>query len=298
MKKLTRKLFLSIAALACCAATLVSTTFAWYVNNPQATVEKINGSTASAGTSGSISVSKSATSGFGKSISFENAISAQLFPVHATGTAESFTFKDDAKEDTTANVATLTFYVKADANGYATLKIGAVNKETTSTMVAQTAHTATGLSEVEQGESFYVDALQAMRLSLQITGTVDQAAYTTATPVNVITDAAAWLSVDEDGNIGGQNGTQAYQAVANTMTGGDANAYYAEVKGEAVPYNATTLIQAGDAPTLYLKANQVATVVVQIWLEGADADCFNACAEQDYEFTFQLDFVDAPAQQG
>ena len=54
MKALKRKLFLSVASLAVCAATLVSTTFAWYVSNTTAEVQNVSGSTAGAGTDGTL----------------------------------------------------------------------------------------------------------------------------------------------------------------------------------------------------------------------------------------------------
>ena len=58
MKKLTRKLFLSIAALAVCAATLVSTTFAWYVSNSTANVKGLTGAILSGGSEGNILIAK------------------------------------------------------------------------------------------------------------------------------------------------------------------------------------------------------------------------------------------------
>ena len=45
MKKLTRKLFLSVASLGVCAATLVSTTFAWYTTNTSVDLGAISGMT-------------------------------------------------------------------------------------------------------------------------------------------------------------------------------------------------------------------------------------------------------------
>ena len=45
MRKLGLKLGLSCAALAACATTLVSTTFAWYTSNDTVKAEKITGKT-------------------------------------------------------------------------------------------------------------------------------------------------------------------------------------------------------------------------------------------------------------
>ena len=46
MKALKRKLFLSVASLAVCAATLVSTTFAWYTSNSEVSASGLNAASA------------------------------------------------------------------------------------------------------------------------------------------------------------------------------------------------------------------------------------------------------------
>ena len=50
-KSLTRKLFLSVAALAATAATLTSSTWAWYTGNSEAKVNSVTASTAADGES-------------------------------------------------------------------------------------------------------------------------------------------------------------------------------------------------------------------------------------------------------
>ena len=72
MKKLTRKLFLSICTLAICAVTLVSTTFAWYTTNTEVSASNINGASAATGTS-SLLISKNG-SDWAQSISFANEV--------------------------------------------------------------------------------------------------------------------------------------------------------------------------------------------------------------------------------
>ena len=57
MKKLTRKLLLSVFTLAICAVTLVSTTFAWYTTNTEAYTNKVEASSTNATMDGSILIS-------------------------------------------------------------------------------------------------------------------------------------------------------------------------------------------------------------------------------------------------
>lgn len=54
--KLRKKLLLSCAALAACATTMVSTTYAWFVSNSEASVSGISGATASGSAAGNFLV--------------------------------------------------------------------------------------------------------------------------------------------------------------------------------------------------------------------------------------------------
>lgn len=286
MKKLTRKLFLSVAALAVCAATLVSTTFAWYVNNPTAYVNNIEGSTAAASTDGSISVSKNGTNGWGKTIDFAgngtDALSA-LTPVHY----ESGVFYSDTKEVTNTNYATLNFYMRADQAGKVSFLLGVEN--TTPTLPSQIANTTTGVGSVAQGATFSVDAVSALKMKIDIinkeyVNDEDDETNPTTSLIDVISVAKAIADDEIDGNTAYVN--------KGTLTNGDANAYYAALKEETAPYT-TDNVTSGTLPTEFAMAQNVEYLVtITVWLEGADTDCFNAVAGQDFNLFFQLNYSD------
>lgn len=83
MKALKRKLFLSIASLAVCAATLVSTTFAWYTSNTEVSASNVTG-TSQANSAGLLLISKTGAEGtFTNSVDL-NINTSQLQPVQYT----------------------------------------------------------------------------------------------------------------------------------------------------------------------------------------------------------------------
>ena len=57
--KLNKKLIMSCAALAACATTLVSSTYAWYTTNTEVTLDTVTGSTAAAADNSSANADRS-----------------------------------------------------------------------------------------------------------------------------------------------------------------------------------------------------------------------------------------------
>lgn len=71
---LRRKLFMSLAATAACAATLTSTTFAWYTSNSSVTTDSVNAATESSVDTGSIYIAAATGYNADKVASFTNAV--------------------------------------------------------------------------------------------------------------------------------------------------------------------------------------------------------------------------------
>ncbi len=116
MKALKRKLFLSVASLAVCAATLVSTTFAWYTSNSEVSASGLNASSA-ASTDSLLLISRTGEKGtWGNSVDLSDIDDyTSLMPVAYTagdGTTQgSFnTFGDGA----VAGAADTTDYISFD----------------------------------------------------------------------------------------------------------------------------------------------------------------------------------------
>lgn len=283
MKKLTRKLFLSVAALAVCAATLVSTTFAWYVNNPTASVGDTAGSTTTAGSTGSISVSNDGTN-FYKSVAtageVENANTLEpVTPVDATAA----TFKDLASttENPTVSGKVMTFsiWVKSDIAvdaGAVTVTLTTTN--TTTDKKAQTNQTPAGgadafNSKVAGAASFYVDAIDALRMSVSADG-----AAPTIYQVNKISKNYSYVTAPTGATL------------VKEADGINAHTYYKVIKG-ADP-SITTEVEGVSAATAIampaLVAGTAVKLTFKVWLEGADQQCFNACAGQSFKFAFDF----------
>lgn len=287
MKKLTRKLFLSIAALACCAATLVSTTFAWYVNNPQSTVGEIAGTTASAGTTGSISVSKDGTT-WKKNLDAPNSIAnpaTGITPVTPTA-ATLATFNDVDGSPVTGAVIQFSIWVKADVAGTATVTCDVENTGTLGTQVAFVSNglfdTAATPAAIAEGTTITCDAVNALRMGIQQGADLAaaQAANATVYEVDQI----------DTGYVAPEAPTGA------TLLGSTSNAhtYYSAINSEdSIVTTSAVNSTSGTIADITLAAGTPICFVYTVWLEGTDTMCFNACAAQNFSFDFTFDFVAA-----
>lgn len=81
MKALKRKLFLSVASLAVCAATLVSTTFAWYTSNTEVESTAVTGATNNQADTSSIYIAAAQTYDEDKSVLTVGTYTSQATPV-------------------------------------------------------------------------------------------------------------------------------------------------------------------------------------------------------------------------
>ena len=321
------KLALMGASITALAATLTTSTYAWYVSNKTATVEKMDGATSAGTADGSILLSwDNSTDSYYKTLSWTDAKAPQnvvtgttvgevttyaftqkLDPLYYVAADSSFKFiesyaKADSydstktyytKSGTTYTEATVasaeafaqgeyylqknsgaakttgfvrfSMYIKADAD--TTVTITPTMKNTTPSTVAnslkQIAYAPTG--SVGQGESFLVDAFDAMYYSLNI---------------DTSTTAAAVVAAPTSGKMAAANGA---------VKPGAAHSYYETVTGEDLlpAYEAEPVTTA--LSTLDLDADTPVKLTWTIWLAGNDVDCYNSCAGQS--FSFELKFT-------
>lgn len=289
MKKLTRKLFLSVAALAVCATTLVSTTFAWYVSNSEASVDKITGSTAGTDVSGNLLVAKDkdgAPDAFTQHLSLDVTLAAAeaLNPVTkatAEDTENSIAVGDwvdkDGNKVTTGTAMTFSFWIMSTKDQTVNVSYLATNTTAADALKTQRAYTSTG-APVSQGEDFTIDAVNALRM---------QVVTTEATPV---TKTLAFDTAHQG------TATAADAFTANTT--GDANTYYYQLLG-TTPYGCNETTGASVAAptdtweTLSLVADTAVKLTFTVWLEGTDADCFDSCISQTFDFQFNFEVAGA-----
>jgi len=172
------KLALSGAAVAALAATFSTSTYAWYVSNKTANVNAVTGSTATGDSDKSISLSVTGEKGtFKKSITLQlNAgyTGTGLTPLSratggATPTYTSLTQNDPAKTATAseaysgAGYYVYTFYVLAQE--YCTITPRLTIENTTGTLPDQVNYATTAVGGVASGDTFSVDARDAMCVS-------------------------------------------------------------------------------------------------------------------------------------
>ena len=104
MKKLTRKLFLSVCTLAICAVTLVSTTFAWYTTNSEVSASAVTGTSSDASTDDSILIATSIDKTVNNWSEFSNSVTITENSYLKVGTdLEPLTFNSKGALDNQAN---------------------------------------------------------------------------------------------------------------------------------------------------------------------------------------------------
>lgn len=282
------------ASAAALAATLSTSTYAWYVSSRQADVTGGTGQTGTVGSDGSVLVSWDDTKWL-RTITFtdtqatghHNAGTASLQPVHYSATD-----KDSAAapafyklsgtgaqgEACAANdVLTFTIYIKAD------LEVG-----------YQTTITPTITFKNYGADSTRTSATTpAKQLALLPNGLPTGATLNSEFCVN------AMDSTYVQQNIGGSLSYVAANSTVNptgTVTGGDAHAYYNAVTGNTLSWATTTNSAAASSTSLasfVLKKtsgsdDSKVQITYTIFLDGGDTDCFNSAAGQYFSFDLSL----------
>ncbi len=308
MKKLTRKLFLSIAALAVCAATLVSTTFAWYVSNDTAEVNSMSGAILSGGAEGNILVAKDvegSAGNFTQTLTFEES-STELDPITRAKAAKETEYAigdwmnaDGTKEAEKASpdkVITYTFWILSTIATDITIEAKLEN--TTTEWQKQTVFNTTGLpgtvgddtskgelatAPTKNGDQFTADAVKALYCTIH---------FDKEEGDNVEVE-------DVEGLLTGLMPT--YKSPQNTVSGGDANQYYKAIIGTPAfgttgfdnPLNpqstgASDTLSPVSWSSMELTAGVARKITISIWLEGTSAECWDSCKGQ--KFSLALTF--------
>ena len=255
------------ASTAALAATLTTSTYAWYVSNKQATMSAGSGSTGSAGSDGSILLSWTGNEGkWFKSISFTDADAADyktvnpLQPVHYDTDNFYGITSTGAKGGVSADYITFTLKIKSDAaTAQSPVNVTPVMTITTTrqdTNHGQVAYVADGLPTGEEnGGTFVVDAKKAL--------------YVQQT-------------------VGSANPT--YMVVDSQGTGGDAHEYYTAVTGNT-PWVSAPVATTG-LGQISLTSGAAVDLTYVIFLDGGDLDCFNSCAGWDITFSLTYTVVE------
>ncbi|MGM9970108.1 MAG: hypothetical protein ACI35S_06910 [Anaeroplasma sp.] len=295
--KLRKKLVLSALALAACATTMVSTTFAWYVSNSEASIGATAGSTAGTEVSGNLLVSDATKTGskFTEQAYVQNLATVAchtaipLAPVtkdtEAIKPSEGATGWHDVNNDPVAienTYSEFAFFVMSTKATEVNITFGVENKTTTfkNQLLLNTSGAPTG---VNLNDSFHKDAVEALRMEVFQVSATDAAtdAYTSMTSLGV-------FKVD---TFKQTDLSTPYETKSGCAVGGNAQTYYTEVMGAAPVGGSAEAATAELITKLTVTANEGSLLIFRYWLEGTDTDCFDSCIAQNFEFNFGLSAV-------
>ena len=290
------KLALMGASITALAATLTTSTYAWYVSNREANVAKTEASTGSANADSSVLLSWSSGANFGKEINFTDSpnhpvlTSLAFQPVHEYegsfyGVAADYYSRATTASTNLTHYLQFTLYAKTEsADGVdVTVNFTINNKTTVSSdlnqiaMVPAAKGAPTGIA---QGSPFYKDCIDAMyiRQSYPTTDstTTETLAATTLLGTSTLTNGKA---ADGNAHTYYKEVQGWYDATLNDNAGGYTHNLWAE-EDPAVTTSLTAFSQ------IHLTTTALA-ITYTIWLDGGDTDCFNSCANQTIDFAIK-----------
>ena len=292
------------ASTAALAATLTTSTYAWYVSNKTANVNAVTGSTTAGTSDNTIALSTT-----GKRNEFFKTITLAdkdygLSPVlrkqatlSATGTktAQYYALDESANNVVLKSTAESSgwyeyqFYILASVNCTVSPVLTVTNTtENFSTLTQVNYSTATDnkiTGGVSAGEKFTTDALKACRISLAVeTGVfasdaVD-AAYAKADTTTAPSEYTSLLS--DAATLAAPTGTS-YGTVHPT---GGAHDYYEFMTSKTLDTTTKVAYTGSALGGLTLTAGTPVKLVYSIWLDGASDLCFNACQGQTLSVAF------------
>jgi len=318
MKKGLRKLILSGTALAAVAATLGTSTYAWYTTNPTVSANNIVGASSDSGSS-SIYIAKdtAGTKAWSSSVTFANDdfATAQLIPVQPTSTAGSFK-KLDGSDASATDVLSFSLWFKSskvadtatEANGIPLYikSIKFLNTTTTALpsydnlIYGDTVKSADTFGVSNQNALYAVDFLNS--LAMEVTDVTDAKAATDTTPAVPAVlkqkfEVASFAGVAADYTAASV--TKPTAAAGTTLVeNGKAHAYYNEVMETDLTTDAIT---AGKALTTKYTKEAVTTLnatgtndtarklTFYVYLNGWNDFCYDAC--QGQTFNLKLEFT-------
>lgn len=308
MKALKRKLFLSIASLAVCAATLVSTTFAWYTSNSDVTATGLE-ATSSAQADTLLLISKDGSNGtWSNTVDLSDVVKFnELKPVAYTAgenanTQGTFqTFADGAVTGQVTDANNQYVYFDLYFRGGTALKVYlqefTITNETAALPAKDVLATAGGLDATTQ-KTYTVDVLRTLMVEMT-TSTIaeDVEGEKTVTLFN----PEGILTTKTDSLSGKTAATDPFDNGANF----NAHLYYNEVTGKTIAADSENIDSAktiateatGGKSKINLGTTPVATgsdkkncvkATFKIFINGWDFACFDAVQGQTFSVNLKF----------
>ena len=342
MKKISKKLLLSVLSMAFAIVALGTTTFAWFTTN--ATVKATNKIKVQS-TTDSLLISNDGSS-WSSSVSFdltqEAPVEQQVYGAGKELGAATYRLKEGATELSTSDTFTdlekleayvgsteedktlatsddykqISFYLRCNS---AKKKISVASDTWTTTGVTKYNNTVAftyGTMTVNKNSDLYVSAINALRAVVDVSNLVeytddmvaagsmavlDNSAKPQMTRQNTIYAYNDTTSKDETGvqtvtnygqSLAGDNAANAYinAVLGKTIGQGNlvADATYADMTPTNIGLTGAELQTTGENAV-----DSIFKVTITYWLEGFDADCFDAIFGQTLEnvLTFKADNV-------
>ena len=334
MRKLGLKLGLSCAALAACATTLVSTTFAWYTSNDTVKAEGITGKT-NENDATLLLISDSAKVGqWGAKIDVDTS-EVTLDPVAYAGTkvkanntaleaGKYYTWNPtDNKEGgavtggTASTNGYISFYVYFKSGSSADLNVQVKKFDLRNTTTGASLPTKSVLAAGTGAgtNTYYVDMLYATNVVVTIGNGTEVGASATASPLLATEDEATRTAYSCDSIAAKTTGENAPGKGTNTGDGANAHTYYNNVKNTKI---SETLVSSEDSVTdiaTFAKGDYVfglstgagantdgldniLMVRFDIYLDGWDKMCFDACRQQTFALDMEFQGIEKAANNG
>ncbi len=298
--KLKSKLIMSGVALAACAATLTSTTYAWYTNNTSVSTNSVSGSTATSGSDLLL-------------ISADNTTWGTTCTPDIDGTAlKPLTYNSETKALNTLNYSTGEIGTETtDQAGYDSFTLYFKLQSTTAAHLYVKSFTVTNttgslpsksvigdnwslISGKTAATSYTVDMLRALKLKMEITPYTDPTGDVTAsageTTTTIYDISTLQTFGDSTDSIGTYSSYNAHSYLNSVMEKSwtiapdykDKNVYpTGTTVSDVSNWDLGVLPTAGTSDTL----GSYYQVVFKFYLDGSNKACFDACQGQSFSVT-------------
>jgi len=318
--KLRNKLILSCAALAAVATTAVSTTFAWYTSNTEVKAEGITAGTAQ-NADATLLISKTGhQKDWHQGVTFEMT-ATNMVPVAYDSTNDSYLLWDSTNNTTTSTGAqdpgaisnglytgayvSFMLYFKSGTTDDLKVGIKRISLVNTSegSLPTRTAQTTVGLGSTT-GTAYSTNLFRALTFafnagaSMEVaTGYAAQSASAERSAYEVETN---YMTANSDTLAGSFNAHQYYDDIKGSEVAEAAAALTTPNQSESLSElgasNSTTdlaaaieLGQTGEGAAANGAVDNILAVRFDLYLDGWDVACFDACQEQT--FTLDLQFT-------
>ena len=300
--KLRKKLLLSCAALAACATTMVSTTYAWYTSNTEVTAGNINGTTAASG-SELLLISQDATNWF-TAIENVNETATQLVPMQynkGTDNTEQGTLGSmgSTKGSDGDGFVEFSLYLKNASTSAGNLKVQ-ITEITNTTGATLPAKPVVGANHKYIGiaasnSTYTVDMMRALCMEIEVYNNTQGAPTTWNLRTDNVYELEQHATLKDDSLKGSTASTSAIGDTDADKTGKfSAHQYYNAVMTENIALTDSTVfgtwdknskLDLGTLPTAGTAAtnNTYLKVTFKLFLNGWDLACFDACQGQTFK---------------